>query len=161
ILSVMSCSPAEMKIFSPVMLNEPSAFGVALVRSKPRSVPQCDSVKHIVPDHSPVIIFGRYVCFCSVVPCVVRHALAPLVRPGYMQNELSADEAIPEMHRPGEGGKPWPPYSGSAAIEVKPASQYCLYASLKPFGVFTPSGLQVQPSSSPLRLSGATVVSIS
>ena len=31
----------------------------ALVRIRPRSVPQCGSVRFIVPVHSPVIIFGR------------------------------------------------------------------------------------------------------
>ncbi len=57
--SVMSCSPAEMKILVPVMRYVPSAAGSALVRMRPRSVPQCGSVKFIVPDHSPLIIFGR------------------------------------------------------------------------------------------------------
>ena len=40
-LSAMSCSPAEMKILVPVP------------RSMPRSVPQCGSVRHMVPVHSP------------------------------------------------------------------------------------------------------------
>ena len=57
--SARSCSPELMKILLPVMVYEPSAFGSALVRSNPRSVPQCGSVRHMVPVHSPVVIFGR------------------------------------------------------------------------------------------------------
>src|SRR5882672_4016270 len=98
-----------MKIFSPVMSKLPSAFGTALVRNSPRSVPQCDSVRHIVPDHSPEIILGKYVLRWASVPCVRMHATAPLVRPGYMQNELFAAESISEHTRPSDGGKPWPP----------------------------------------------------
>jgi hypothetical protein len=55
---------AEMKIFVPVIEYEPSPFGSALVRRMPRSVPQCGSVRHIVPVHSPDTSFGRYCC-CS------------------------------------------------------------------------------------------------
>src|ERR1700761_7461709 len=58
-LLVRSWSPAEMKILEPVILYDPSACGSALVRSRPRSVPQCDSVRHIVPDHSALTILGR------------------------------------------------------------------------------------------------------
>ncbi len=61
----MSCSPAEMKILLPVSLYEPSACGSALVRNRPRSVPQCASVRHMVPVHSPEISLGRYRDFCS------------------------------------------------------------------------------------------------
>ena len=57
--SAMSCSPAEMKILLPVMVQEPSASGSALERSRPRSVPQCGSVRHMVPVHSPDTSFGR------------------------------------------------------------------------------------------------------
>ena len=57
--SVRSCSPAEMKIFDPVIRNDPSSAGTALVRIIPRSVPQCASVRHIVPDHSPLTILGK------------------------------------------------------------------------------------------------------
>ena len=35
------------------------AWGSALVRIRPRSVPQLGSVRFIVPDHSPDTIFGR------------------------------------------------------------------------------------------------------
>ena len=57
--SAMSCSPDEMKILLPVSRYAPSACGSALVRSRPRSVPQCGSVRHIVPVHSPLVSFGR------------------------------------------------------------------------------------------------------
>ena len=57
--SDMSCSPAEMKIFEPVICHEPSACGSAFERSMPRSVPQCASVRHMVPVQSPETSFGR------------------------------------------------------------------------------------------------------
>ncbi len=58
-LADRSCSPAEMKILVPVRLYEPSSSGSALVRRMPRSVPQCGSVRHIVPVHSPDTSLGR------------------------------------------------------------------------------------------------------
>ena len=67
--SVKSCSPALMKILLPVILYVPSPTGSALVRSSPRSVPQCGSVRHMVPVHSPLTSLGRKVFFCSSVPC--------------------------------------------------------------------------------------------
>ncbi|MGY4327984.1 hypothetical protein ACVWWG_002401 [Bradyrhizobium sp. LB7.2] len=57
-LGARSCSPAEMKILVPVILKLPSACRTALVRSMPRSVPQCGSVRFMVPVHSPATIFG-------------------------------------------------------------------------------------------------------
>src|SRR3546814_6340048 len=65
ILSVRSCSLADKKILVHVMAQLPSAFGAARVRIRPRSVPQCGSVRFMVPPHSPEIIFGRYFSFCS------------------------------------------------------------------------------------------------
>jgi hypothetical protein len=98
-----------MKIFSPVRLYVSSPFGTAFVRSSPRSVPQCDSVRHIVPDQSPLIMCGKYVCFCSSVACSRMHAIAPFVRPGYMQNELLADASISEHTSWSDAGSPCPP----------------------------------------------------
>ena len=53
---VMSLSPPEMKIFSPVSVYLPSspATGTALARLSPTAEPAPASVRHIVPDHSPV-----------------------------------------------------------------------------------------------------------
>jgi hypothetical protein len=62
------------KILLPVILYVPSACGSALVRSMPRSVPQCGSVKHMVPVHSPLVSLGKYRAFCSGVPCACRHS---------------------------------------------------------------------------------------
>ncbi len=63
--SVRSWSPEEMKILEPVTAKLPSSRGTARVRSRPRSVPQCDSVRHIVPDQVPSTIFGRKRRFSS------------------------------------------------------------------------------------------------
>ena len=57
--SVRSCSPEEMKILVPVILKLPSASGSARVRSRPRSVPQWGSVRHMVPVHCPETSLGR------------------------------------------------------------------------------------------------------
>ena len=52
--SETSCSPAEIQIFWPEIRYVPSPWGTALVRRSPRSVPQCGSVRFMVPDHSPL-----------------------------------------------------------------------------------------------------------
>ena len=74
ILAAMSCSPDEMKILVPEILKLPSACGAAFERSMPRSVPQCGSVRHIVPVHSPDTSRGRYSAFWAGVPCAVRQS---------------------------------------------------------------------------------------
>ena len=66
--SAMSCSPQVMKILVPRSRHDPSSCGSALVLSAPTSEPACGSVIAMVPDHSPLIIFSRYVAFCSSVP---------------------------------------------------------------------------------------------
>src|SRR5680860_320126 len=108
-LLVRSCSPAEIKILVPVMLYEPSILGSALVRRAPRSDPQCASVRHMVPVHSPLIILVRYVCFCSSVPCSSRVLIAPWLKPGYMPHDQLAVPFISLITIPRELGKPCPP----------------------------------------------------
>jgi len=83
-LETMSWSPAEMKILAPVILKVPSPCGSALERSRPRSVPQWGSVRHIVPVHSPEVSLGRYCDFCSGVPWAFSASYAPCDRPGYI-----------------------------------------------------------------------------
>ena len=48
------------KNFVPVILKELSSCGKAIVLLKPKSVPQCGSVKFIVPLHSPEVNLGKY-----------------------------------------------------------------------------------------------------
>ena len=67
-LPAMSCSPAVMKILVPLIEWEPSPFGTALVFSRPRSVPQCGSVRHMVPVHSPLTRRLRNTSFCHASP---------------------------------------------------------------------------------------------
>ena len=57
--SVRSCSPPLIQIFWPEILYVPSACGTALVRSMPRSVPQCGSVRFMVPAHWNEHSLGR------------------------------------------------------------------------------------------------------
>ena len=65
-LSVMSWSPPEMKIFWPVTVTAaPLVTGAAAstgsqrVRLRPRSLPACGSVRFIVASHSPLTTLGR------------------------------------------------------------------------------------------------------
>jgi hypothetical protein len=70
------CRPSSWLVLSLLALLLPLAWGCdmphsspaasgtsfsspARVRSRPKSVPQCGSVRHIVPDHSPLTILGR------------------------------------------------------------------------------------------------------
>ncbi len=64
-LSVRSWSPPEMKIFvplrrsaTPLATAAPSA-GSARVRTRPRSLPACGSVRFIVASHSPLATLPR------------------------------------------------------------------------------------------------------
>src|SRR3546814_3279919 len=63
-----------------------------LVRMRPRSVPQCGSVRHMVPDQRPCAMFGRKVRFCASLPCISRALQAPWVRPGYMPKERLVEQ---------------------------------------------------------------------
>src|SRR3954464_15059828 len=90
-LLVRSCSPDEMKILVPVICQLPSAFGSARVRIRPRSVPQCGSVRFMVPPHSPDTILGTYIAFCSSDPLASSAAIAPCVSPGYIANAMLAE----------------------------------------------------------------------
>ena len=67
-LSARSWSPDEIKIFSPLMANTSSPAGTALVRNKAKSVPAWDSVKFMVPVHSPLTSFAKYFCFSASLP---------------------------------------------------------------------------------------------
>src|SRR3954467_11044066 len=136
-LGARSCSPAEMNILVPVILKLPSACRTALVRSRPRSVPQCGSVRFMVPVHSPDTIFGRNMLFCSSLPCTTSAAVAPMVRPPYIENAMLAEHWNSDTVCDSVTGSPWPPYSTGDDRPSQPPSVTCLNASLKPFGVVT------------------------
>ena len=68
--SAMSCSPAgDEDLGAADRVRAVGLFGSAFVRSMPRSVPQCGSVRHMVPVQSPSTSFGRYVFCNSGAPC--------------------------------------------------------------------------------------------
>ena len=54
-------------------------------------MPQCGSVRFMVPVHSPATIFGTNIFFCSGLPCTISAAIAPMVRPAYIENAMLAD----------------------------------------------------------------------
>ena len=97
--SAMSCSPAEMKILLPVSLYVPSACGSAFVRSRPRSVPHCGSVRHIVPvqcaarelaEVEALLLFGavRHQAFVGAV------RQAGIHRPGLVRRIEHLEQAL-------------------------------------------------------------------
>ena len=159
--STMSCSPHEMKILVPFSLNDPSASGSARVLQIPRSVPQCGSVRHIVPLHSPELIFVMYFSFSSSLACSASVLMAPMLRPGYMPQDQLAEPISSEVTNLTEGGSPMPPYFLGTLSDCQPPETYCSHASLKPRGVFTSAllGSKVTPSWSPTSLMGASTSS--
>jgi hypothetical protein len=121
-----SWSPALMKILVPVMLV--GAVGVRLGAGAwpcPRSVPQCGSVRHMVPVHSPLVSLVRYSFFCSSVPCTFSVRVGPVDSPGYIVQAQFAVPIMSSTNRPIEGGRPWPPYSGGVLSAAQPPSTYC------------------------------------
>ncbi|MNP52012.1 hypothetical protein D3C76_1463730 [compost metagenome] len=123
--SARSWSPAEMKIFVPVMRKLPSAKGSARLRSRPRSVPQCGSVRFMVPVQRPSIIGGRNSAFCCSVPPLAMALAAPWVNPANIEKARLALVMISRTAMPSTWDSPWPPYSGEAVRPVQPASAYC------------------------------------
>ena len=115
-----------------------------------------------MPVHSPATIFGTNICFCSGVPCTISAAAAPTVSPPYIENAMFAEIWNSLTTWLSVTGNPCPPYSVGAERPSQPPSATCLKASLKPFGVVTlPSSWRVQPSRSPVRLSGCNTLSLS
>ena len=114
----------------------------------------------MVPVHSPATIFGTNIFFCSGLPCTTSAAVAPMVRPPYIENAILAEDWNSVTAWVSVTGRPCPPYSTGADKPSQPPSATCLKAALKPFGVVTePSSWRVQPSRSPTRLSGCSTSS--
>ncbi len=44
----------------------------------------------MVPVHCPATIFGTKIAFCSGLPCTINAAVAPMVRPPYIENAMLA-----------------------------------------------------------------------
>ena len=90
-----------------------------------------------MPVHSPATIFGTNIFFCSGLPCTISAAVAPMVRPPYIENAMFAEHWNSLTAWLSVTGRPCPPYSAGADKPSQPPSATCLYASLKPFGVVT------------------------
>ncbi|HEX7947709.1 MAG TPA: hypothetical protein VF495_23800 [Phenylobacterium sp.] len=67
---------------APLIRYEPSGWTTARVFISFRSVPQCGSVRHMVPHQSPLTIRGATCSSIQGAPVSVRLEHAPLVRPG-------------------------------------------------------------------------------
>ena len=93
----------------------------------------------MVPVHSPATIFGTNIFFCSGLPCTISAAVAPMVRPPYIENAMLAELWNSVTTWLSVTGSPCPPYSAGADKPSQPPSATCLKASLKPFGVVTPA----------------------
>lgn len=66
----------------------------------PRSDPQCASVMHMVPAHSPVTILGRYVCFNDSDPKASMALQADIVSAGIMLKAWLALQGISPTKAP-------------------------------------------------------------
>src|SRR5258705_8196903 len=104
----------------------------------------------MVPVHSPATIFGTNIFFCSGLPCTISAAVAPMVRPPYIENATLAEILNSLTAWLSVTGSPCPPYSVGAESPSQPPSATCLKASLKPFGVVTlPSSWRGEPPPTP------------
>ena len=87
--SDISCSPYVIYIFWPLILQLfPSCSALVLIVAK--SVPDCGSVKFIVPVHSPELNLGKYVFFSSSVPTKVKASINPWVNKLHRENDKFA-----------------------------------------------------------------------
>src|SRR5215469_6055149 len=112
-----------MKILVPVSLYVPSGCSIAFVFIRRRSVPQPGSVRHIVPAHSPEIIFGSTNCFIQSAPVAPSAPAAAPVSPGYIAKDWLDDDAISATASVMSVGSPAPPNFVGAESEPHPASQ--------------------------------------
>src|SRR5215213_4684515 len=92
----------------------------------------------MVPVHSPATIFGTNIFFCSGLPCTISAAVAPMVRPPYIENAMLAALWNSVTTWLSVTGSPCPPYSAGTDNPSQPPSATCLKAALKPFGVVMP-----------------------
>src|SRR5260370_12387311 len=100
----------------------------------------------MVPVHCPATILGTNIFFCSGLPCTISAAVAPMVRPPYIENAILAEIWNSFTAWLSVTGRPCPPYSAGAESPSQPPSATCLNASLKPFvGVTPPSPLPCHP----------------
>src|SRR5258708_28476226 len=109
----------------------------------------------MVPVHSPATIFRTNIAFCSGLPCTIRAAVAPMVRPLYIENAMLAEIWNSATVWDSATGRPCPPYSAGADSPSQPPSATCLKACLKPLGVVTPpSSSRAHPPTTPAPLHG-------
>ena len=111
-----------MKIFWPVIRHDPSSAGTARVVRAPTSEPAWGSVRFIVPDHSPVTIFGRYTSRCASLPLCSSMSMAPWVSSGHSEKPMFADVSSSCIATPTSHGNPPPPNSGGNGTAGQPAS---------------------------------------
>jgi hypothetical protein len=91
------------------MRQEPSSAGTALVVSAPTSDPAFDSVRFMVPVHSPVTILGRNISRWVSEPYRSSMSMAPCVRNGHSEKAMLAAVSISWMATVTSQGKPPPP----------------------------------------------------
>ena len=94
VFSAKSCSPHVIKIFVPVIRHCPSSLRTACVEISLKSEPASDSVRFIVPHHSPVTSFRRYRARCSSDPHSERSSTALWVNAGFKEKARLADAII-------------------------------------------------------------------
>ena len=97
-------------------------MGTALVLIRPRSVPQCGSVRFMVPVQRPSTICGQ-VELLLLLGAVDEQSGERAMRsgPDTCRRPCSRTRRIRSQRSPSVYGRPWPPYSGSTG-EPDPAA---------------------------------------
>src|SRR5690606_1489104 len=99
-----------------------SAWGSALVRMMPRSVPACGSVRHMEPAQTPAYMFGRYWFFSPSLAWLRIDRQAPAVSIGYRPKDRLAELTISSTWAPITLGMPAAPNSAEPPPPPEPPS---------------------------------------
>ena len=121
-LGVRSCSPLLMKHFWPDTRHEPVASCMATVFTRPRSLPACGSVRHIVPLHWPLARCGANIDSTSALANRARQASTPSRTLAKMEKARLAAARFSVARAPRARGKPWPPRLAGTVSEGQPAA---------------------------------------
>ncbi len=88
-------------------------------------MPQCASVRHMVPVQRPLTSGSIKIAFCSSEPCASMVSIAPWESPEYMAQDQFAVPAISRIVIPIDSGRSWPPYREGWSSDGQPPSTYC------------------------------------
>ena len=88
-------------------------------------MPECASVRHMVPVQRPLTSGSMNMAFCSGEPCRSMVSIAPWESPEYIAHDQFAVPFISRTVVPSDIGRPCPPYSAGWSSDGQPPSMYC------------------------------------